>query len=502
MRLANWIFAVGIILCAGAQSAESARVPPLPTAQLSVTDVENIIAGAVTQAKHDNVAEVVAVTDTEGNVLGVFDMTGAPANSPESKNPILNPIGENTTVQAAIQKARTTAFLSTDQNAFSTRTAAFIVTSHFPPGIANTSPGPLFGLPFSSLPCGDVQLNGSGLTGNLGGIPIYRNGTIAGGIGVDGTGKQEDELVALAGTRGIYTAPSRITADKLFLDGIRLQYTGGEQPAPIAIIPFASLPGATDPTFPIQPTPTSSFPIVSVAGVEGELRAPIIDSPLSDPVKLTASDVSRIINNSVRREKTTRSAIRLPIGVPTRMQVGVTDRKGNILGIFRTSDATMFSLDIVIQKGRTVTSFSDPAEGLGHSLRGALGLSGNRPLAVTSRTVGFLAQPFYPPGIDGTAAGPLFGLQQGLYDLQPGPPPGSCLPNGDGITEFPGSTPLYKKGVLVGGLGISGDGVDQDDYVTVAGAKGYLPPAKIRADRIIFRGTRLPYFKFPRHPGL
>jgi len=38
----------------------------------------------------------------------------------------------------------------------------------------------------SSLPCGDVQKNGSGLTGALGGIPLYMNGAIAGGIGVDG----------------------------------------------------------------------------------------------------------------------------------------------------------------------------------------------------------------------------------------------------------------------------------------------------------------------------
>jgi hypothetical protein len=65
---------------------------------------------------------------------------------------------------------------------------------------------------------------------------------------------------------------------------------------------------------------------------------------------------------------------------------------------------------------------------------------------------------------------------------------------------FPGSLPLYKNGVLVGGLGVSGDGVDQDDFATAAGAKGFEAPASIRADRIIIRNVRLPYQKFPRNP--
>jgi hypothetical protein len=63
-----------------------------------------------------------------------------------------------------------------------------------------------------------------------------------------------------------------------------------------------------------------------------------------------------------------------------------------------------------------------------------------------------------------------------------------------------GSAPLYKNGVLVGGLGVSGDGVDQDDFVTNAGAQGFQAPDNIRADRVIVDGVRLPYFKFPRNP--
>jgi hypothetical protein len=65
---------------------------------------------------------------------------------------------------------------------------------------------------------------------------------------------------------------------------------------------------------------------------------------------------------------------------------------------------------------------------------------------------------------------------------------------------FPGSAGLYKNGVLVGGLGVSGDGVDQDDFVTSAGTKGFEAPDTIRADQILIEGVRLPYFKFPRNP--
>jgi uncharacterized protein GlcG (DUF336 family) len=72
--------------------------------------------------------------------------------------------------------------------------------------------------------------------------------------------------------------------------------------------------------------------------------------------------------------------------------------------------------------------------------------------------------------------------------------------NQSGIVFFPGSAPLYRNGVLVGGLGVSGDGVEQDDYVTAGGAQGYEPPASMRADQIILRGVRLPYWKFPRNP--
>jgi hypothetical protein len=74
------------------------------------------------------------------------------------------------------------------------------------------------------------------------------------------------------------------------------------------------------------------------------------------------------------------------------------------------------------------------------------------------------------------------------------------IANQNGIVFFPGSAPLYKSQVLVGGMGISGDGVDQDDVVTAAGQQGLAPPTTLRADMVFYRGVRLPYQKFNRNP--
>src|SRR5204862_219598 len=62
------------------------------------------------------------------------------------------------------------------------------------------------------------------------------------------------------------------------------------------------------------------------------------------------------------------------------------------------------------------------------------------------------------------------------------------LANQNGIVFFPGSTPLYKTQILVGGFGISGDGVDQDDVVTSGGQQGFAPPQNLRADMVFYRG--------------
>ena len=157
-------------------------------------------------------------------------------------------------------------------------------------------------------------------------------------------------------------------------------------------------------------------------------------------------------------------------------------------------DATIFSIDVAVTKARNVIWFSEPA--------GAVDLPGvPAGTAVTNRTISFGAQPLFPPGIDGSGDGPFFNLylQDTANPCTQGSDPNS-LANQSGIVFFPGSVPLYRNGVMVGGLGVSGDGVEQDDYVTNGGSAGFEAPTAIRADQIFIDDVRLPYLKFPRDP--
>jgi uncharacterized protein GlcG (DUF336 family) len=175
------------------------------------------------------------------------------------------------------------------------------------------------------------------------------------------------------------------------------------------------------------------------------------------------------------------------------MTIAVSDLDGTILALRRMPDATVFSVDVAVAKARNVIYFSGSA--------GSADLPGvPAGTAVSNRTIGFGTQPFFPPGIEGSGPGPFFTLY--TFDLAHPCTQGSQGANANqtGIVFFPGSVPLYKNGVLVGGLGVSGDGVDQDDYVTNAGAKGFDAANNIRADQVVIDTVRLPYLKFPRNP--
>jgi hypothetical protein len=83
------------------------------------------------------------------------------------------------------------------------------------------------------------------------------------------------------------------------------------------------------------------------------------------------------------------------------------------------------------------------------------------------------------------------------------------LRSANGIQIFPGSVPIYRNGTLIGGVGVSGDGVDQDDMVaflglnnagvTLGGTIGNAPAA-VRADTLTPQGTRLRYVECPQSP--
>src|SRR5437762_8492479 len=364
---------------------------------LTIADVQTIINHAVTRAVRISPNSVFAVTDREGYVLGVWVVRGGAATPGE--------------IATAVSKAATAAYLSSNQNAFTSRTAGFIVQQHFPPGVKNTAPGPLVGVGLSNLFISDVNhfkkidmvycpppyppavipspgtfgtpIAFTSLDGSPGGVPLYKNGLLLGGIGVtgDGTphppipvmlmppifplppcivvppvaiarnenpfvlinGSDVDEDVALAGQKG-YAPSSSITADNVFIGGIRLPYVASSTSVSSAIM----LQGNYDPMFPPQDSPGPPPGIVpaTFSGVPGEIRQPIINDPLVAPIngqpRLSATEVRSIINFAAQRVKITRAAIRLPIG--TQMQVFITvvnnpnadNATPTVLGTFRS----------------------------------------------------------------------------------------------------------------------------------------------------------------------
>ena len=548
----------------GAVPTPGTIAPPIEPAAtagtLTTTEVQTIIAQAVSAAASLNRAVTVAVTDKEGNVLGVFKMTGAPATTQfrgggpgpsQTPNPVTGfvSVGLDGTVVparlAAISKAGTAALFSTRGNAFTSRTAGFIIQEHFPPGVDFRSGGPLYGVQFSSLPCSDIKMPGLplGLSGDPGSSPIYKNGEAVGGVGIEGDGvytvdrdptdfdQPFEEVIAVSATRG-FEAPSLIRGGNILVDGIRLAYLNVSSAPNPATIAFGGLPGAVDPLFPIRGAQASQFTPAVVGGIAGEVDPrffPFIASPSVTANSLTAAEVNTIISHAAQQANITRAAIRQPLGSNAHVSIAVVDTNGVVLGVFRQTDAPVFGFDVSVQKARTAAFYSGASAG--GLLRGAglgsyvdraaadgLRLDGS--VAFTDRAGGFLHRPFFPDGINNSAAGPFsrelnewsvfnVGLQLDLIKtnlqtvLSGGAAPCTSIPSlPNGIQIFPGSMPLYKNSVLVGAIGISGDGVDQDDLVAAGGGAGFAPPVNIRSDQVFVRGVRLPFLKFPRSPNL
>jgi uncharacterized protein GlcG (DUF336 family) len=529
-------------LNAGTQAAAATNLTP--------DDVRNIIAQAVSAAAQLGRPVTVVVTDREGNVIGSFTMTGAPASTTIRSVGTLGRGLEGTVVPAllaATSKAGTGAFFSTSGNAFSTRTAGFIIQEHFPPAIDFRAGGPLYGVQFSSLPCSDIKIPALplGLAADPGGLPIYKDGLAAGGIGIEGDGVYSvdripadfdqpfEEMIAVSATRN-FAAPALIRGDNILVDGIRLPYSNVSTPITPPTIPFGSLPGSGTISFgPGGIPPASAFVPAVVGGVAGEVDPRffpfVAGTAPAGPNALTALDVETIIAHAAQQAHITRAAIRQPLGSNARVSIAVVDASGTVLGLFRTADAPVFGFDVSVQKARTaaffsragaaaalrsagLASFADRAEADGLRFDGSIGFS--------DRATGFLHRPFFPDGINNSAAGPLstnysewspfnVGLQLELIKtnllaaIGGAAVPCSAIPGlVNGIQTFAGSVPLYKNGVLVGAIGISGDGIDQDDLIGAAGANGYSPAAAIRSDQVHVRGVRLPFLKFPRSPNL
>ncbi|HTS30679.1 MAG TPA: heme-binding protein [Bryobacteraceae bacterium] len=485
--------------------------------QLSAAEVQTVVAAAASAAGGEGMA--VVVVDRPGRVLAIYRRSQA----------------TDLTVEKALMLARSGAFFSSNLTPLSSRTVRSISRPNFPEGIPNQPAGALYGIENTNRGCPIANNNGTVLlqpvptpigalatmrgvsTGPFpdpnnpnavapgpndrslgigtvpGGFPLFRNGAIViGGVGVSGLGPDMpgdlNEYAGIIGSSPFLVNLPLPDPGSVYIDGFRLPFAlfGPSLPASDGIAlqtPAGLTPGSFDPSLMVYGPFDGQF------ANEGWLVGPV------DGQVLKAGDVASIIDNSLQTALLTRAAIRLPVGKRTSMVISVADLDGTILGLFRMPDSTIFSIDVALSKARNVVYFSgptrDPAEMPGVPML----------TAVTNRTIGFGSQPFFPSGIFNSQPGPFYNT---LYNFDTANPctQGHQAPNNNqsGIVFFPGSAPLYRNGVMVGGLGVSGDGVEQDDFVTNGGTVGYEAPVGIRADQVIIRSVRLPYFKFPRNP--
>ena len=479
------------------RAASPAVTPPAYTA----ADLDRIQQQAADRALEKFPRSVIAIVDRDGRELLLRRADGTGGITANER-------------AIAVAKAGTAVFLSSNEQSFTPRTAQFIIQDHFPPGVRNRPNGPLAGVGFSNLAYSDVNYFRSAagaripltrLRASPGGVPLYKNVRLFAGIGVTGDGTEAefskdegyaktlgadfDEAVALAGQIG-YAPDARIHGSGVLIDGIRVPYVKtaavrARAPGSAPVIPAAA------------PPPPGVRPMDTLGGGLGQRRSPIIadaqPGTIDGQARLSAAEVRSILAAAAARARQTRAGIRLPAGRPAQVFISVVGNPAVpgvaplVLGTFRTPDATLFSWDVSVQKARTCVYYSTPA------------------LALSSRAVGYLAQIHFPPGIDARPAGRLEGEQ---FDVSlpllvsfASPINGDpALPNG--ITIFPGGFPLYRNGVIIGAIGVSGDGIEQDDLIAASGGALFPAPAKARADNHFERGVRLPYAKFPRDPQL
>lgn len=604
------------------------------TTFLTTADVETIIAQAVQEAQAHNAQATIAVSDRVGNILAVYRMGATPqtvliASAVDGAgNAVIDSGLEGIELPidtlAAIAKAVTGAYLSSEGNAFSSRTASQIVQENFNPGEMNQPAGPLFGVQFSQLSCSDFTLGGAavgpgprrsplGLSADPGGLPLYKGGTVVGGIGVIADGlysldkvisdsdRSVDEMVAYAGTFN-YAAPTDRRGDRITVEGKTFRFSDVEfsdlLTNPTTATALASLPGSVgalqavtgytdgtvkqglafgEPASGIR-ADNSLYPGLDAfvfVDASNANRFPPVNGTAIGGDELTANEVQVLLQEALTVANRARAQIRRPLGSPARVTIAVVDTAGEILGIVRTRDAPVFGADVSLQKARTAALYSSPtAAAFFQNLPDAVYINNDLTVRTTvplgdyvtavqnfglataltdgvafsDRAGGNLSRPFFPDGLKGTVNGPfskpagswsifstgmqldlvingilqhvLFATGNSAIDATAGcagfdlANPAAVINDKrahNGTQIFPGSVPVYRGNRLIGGIGVSGDGIDQDDMISflgihnagarLSGAINNAPPA-LRADNLIAgpSGTRLRFVQCPQSP--
>ena len=359
-------------------------------------------------------------------------------------------------------------------------------------------------------------------------------GIVAGRISVDGTLLRYSDAVA-AGLRSNPASPPAFAS----LAGSLVAVPGF---AAAAIIPGASYgseaSGVRRATLAEFNHPDAHVLSDGGGGNRYPVRAGTDGGEVAQP--LTAAEVRAVLAEAFAIMARSRAQIRQPLDSRSEKTITVVDTRGAVLGLVRSPDAPVFGTDVALQKARSVAFFSGPHAGsdlaaattsvgaADPNVRDFVGrvtgfftqsgvLSGG--FAISNRAIGNISRPYFPDGEAGRPPGPLSrdiagwspfstGLQsaliiQNLAQVLAGGDPRQCtfLPNtpggqnrlANGLQIFPGGVPIYRGTVLVGAIGVSGDGIDQDDMTAFLGTHNAgvrlgssigLPPASIRSDQI------------------
>lgn len=277
---------------------------------------------------------------------------------------------------------------------------------------------------------------------------------------------------------------------------------------------------------------------------------------------LSAAETSAVLEEAFKIMARSRAAIRQPLDSRAQVSVSVVDTRGKILGVVRAPDAPIFGIDVALQKARTAAFFSNAkaASDLNSDNDGDVKsfipaartflnntTAFNGAVAYSSRAVGNLARPYFPDGQFNNPNGPFSrpiakwsplstGLQSALIvkNLQDHvgfvtgasatdtPQRCTAIPDAaagqnrlqNGIQIFSGGVPIYRGTTLVGAVGTSGDGIDQDDMVSFLGLTNggarvsgiSQAAAGIRSDQVIIQlngnSVRLRYVNCPFAPFL
>ena len=289
----------------------------------------------------------------------------------------------------------------------------------------------------------------------------------------------------------------------------------------------------------------------------GNNRFPVRAALDAIPQPITAAESRALLEEAFRIMSAARAQIRRPLDSRAEVTISLVDTNGNPLGIVRSPDAPIFGIDVSLQKARSAMFFSHPMAAAQLDMhadpdvrqfvaasRAFFGTNAifSGQTAWSDRAIGNIHRPYFPDGELGRPPGPLSrsiaefnpfstGLQSALIEADVkahvgfilgggADAPGQCtaLPGtnriANGIQIFPGSVPVYRGNQLIGGLGVSGDGIDQDDMISFLGihnagvrttSVNNADPA-IRSDQIFGRvgdrQVRLRYVGCPFTPFL